>query len=134
MAKIELNRVDLSKLEKRLKVLDEFGRKQADRIIQSGAADMVEYIVDDVPVDTGNLQQGVDSYKEVNGTVVEAIALSESEDYGFALEKSGKRPLRVGADGKRRKPAKIPFFYPNVEKGWQEILVDLDRAVKKVLK
>lgn len=134
MARVQINRADLSKLEKKLKRLDNVGKKVVNRKIQSEVANIVENIVDDVPVDTGKLAQGVDSYKEANGTVIEAIAISESEDYGASLETSGKKPLKVGKDGKSRKPAKIPFFYPNVEKGWQKILSTLDKEVKRTLR
>lgn len=134
MARVQINRADLSKLEKKLKRLDDVGKKVVNRKIQSEVANIVENIVDDVPVDTGKLAQGVDSYKEANGTVIEAIAISESEDYGASLETSGKQPLKVGKDGKKRKPAKIPFFYPNVEKGWQKLLITLDKEVKRTLR
>lgn len=124
----------MSKLQKKLMALSEFDRKRSDRIIEARAANIVEDIVDDVPVDTGTLMSGVDTYKEVNGTVIEAIAISENEDYGASLEKSGKKPLRVGPDGRSRKPAKIPFFYPNIQKGEKLLIEDFENEIKRVLK
>lgn len=126
MASIRVNKVDMKKLQKRLSVLSEFDTIQSDRIIEYRVSKIVDKIDDDVPVDTSKLRQGIDSYKEVNGTVIEAIAISESEDYGAALEVSGfkaKRPDR-----------KIPFFYPNIEEGGIDLINDFKKAIKKVLK
>tara|TARA_B110000483_G_scaffold57008_1_gene71340 strand:+ start:24430 stop:24786 length:357 start_codon:yes stop_codon:yes gene_type:complete len=118
--------VDMKKLQKRLSVLSEFDTIQSDRIIEYRVSKIIDKIDDDVPVKTSKLRQGVDSYKEVNGTVIEAIAISESEDYGAALEVSGfkaKDPAR-----------KIPFFYPNIEEGGIDLINDFKKAIKKVLK
>lgn len=126
MASIKVNRTDLRKLQKKFLILSEFDHAATDKIVESRVSKIVENIVDVVPFDTGKLSDGVDSYKEAGGTVIEAIAISESEDYGAALEVSGYTARTAGR--------KIPFFWGNIEKGGEKLIDDLKKAIKKATK
>lgn len=105
MAKIEINKSQLKKIEKIVADLDKFEKSEIQRQMMITADDAVLMAKQKVPVDTGALKQSIRSRREG----MDSSAMFSIKEYGpfieFGTRKSGAQPFFFNSARKALKNA-----------------------------
>lgn len=118
---MELNKSDYNKLQAKLTKLKSIDKTALATEIAKGSLFIARDMKKIAPVDTGNLRQQIKAV--VNNKKAE---IRSDAPYSGYVEFGGKNP--------KRPQAEIPFFYPSVNKGFKEMIISIDKTIKKLLK
>jgi len=120
-----VNENDLRKLNQKLGKLFAIDKSVASNLIDRFAIKSEYDIVKDAPVDTGNLRSQVHKKTNDKEALIESQAFSKLNptfDYALIQEFGSSR----------RKPK--PYFWNNIYKNYNVLLLRIDKAIKKAIK
>ena len=117
---IRVNKVDLRRINSKLRQIGIDGKKDATAALKSFALNSSNDIRRDSPIDTGNLRRSVKGEMVTpKQALVESLALGEN-DFDYAPVQEFGNQNRKG----------IPYFYPNIFKNFKKTIAALKAKTK----
>ena len=124
MGVIKVNKIDLRRINSKLRQIGIDGEKNATAALKSFALNSSNDIRKDSPIDTGNLRKSIKGQMVTpKQAVVESLAFGE-DDFDYAPVQEFGSPTRKG----------IPYFYPNIYKNLKKTVAVLKAKTKRSVK